>query len=52
MTLTARRRKSGTSMTTIKSFLQGIEGEPISEWPEYFAQNLLTTYGYFITYFI
>ena len=41
-----------TSMTTIKAFLVDLEGEQVTSWPSFLSQNLLATYGYFITYFI
>lgn len=41
-----------TGLTTIKSFIQALEEQDVMNWPSYFAKNLLTTYNYFITYFI
>lgn len=42
-----------TGLTTIKAFIETIvEKQPINTWPYYFSKNLLTTYNYFITYFI
>jgi hypothetical protein len=41
-----------TGLTTIKSFIQALEDQDLVNWPSYFAKNLLTTYNYFITYFI
>jgi hypothetical protein len=41
-----------TGLTTIKAFIQALEQEDVVNWPYYFAKNLLTTYNYFITYFI
>lgn len=41
-----------TGLTTIKAFIQALESEDVVNWPYYFAKNLLTTYNYFITYFI
>jgi hypothetical protein len=41
-----------TGLTTIKVLLMALANEELTNWPEYLAQNLGTTYNYFITYFI
>ena len=41
-----------TGLTSIKAFFQAIKEQDLVDWPAYFSANLLTTYNYFITYFI
>ena len=41
-----------TGLTTIKVLLMALANEELTNWPEFLALNLGTTYNYFITYFI
>ena len=41
-----------TVQSSIMLFIQSIDDKSIKEGPEYLAQKMLTTYGYFVTYFI
>ena len=41
-----------TLQPTIKSFLEKIETEDLQTWPQFLSQNILTTYYFFVGYFI
>lgn len=41
-----------TGLTTIKALIKALNEKDMINWPAYLSGELLTTYNYFITYFI
>lgn len=41
-----------TGQSTIKAFFTDVERQPLQTLPQYLAQRLLTSYNFFIGYFI